>query len=468
MPRTRAEIGSTGLPIFSGYLSGLDPNKRLVGREKIKIYRDMAYNEPAAVAFLSACRHLLRTDYQVQPGGDTDPDKRAATFLEECLDDMRESAATQTRQLYSMIWAGYSYHELVYKRRSVGTSKYPDGRVGWAAWALRRQESQERWEYDVPRGRITGWTQRPAPTYDLRTIPITKAVHVVADDSEGSPEGTSLLRGMYKQWFFCQNVEILLGISLERFGTGIPVFEQTEDNTTQLDPDSREYGLLEDTAASLRQNEEAYVILPRGFRFRFEPSPGLDTNAFLMAIQRYRLYMLQSALADFIMLGTEGGAYALGKDKSELFLLALTGMQERLLDALNRQAVARLIRYNRDTFGGALTALPKLTLPAVRRYDLEALAGFAQILHSIGAFHPTPEDEELFRKISDLSDIPYDQITQAFKQDAEDEEGEPTPTGTPQSDDADEDDDGTPDEQPAIEEARSDENNDNDAPPATE
>ena len=70
MARTRAEIGRPGLPLFNGYLTSFDPNKRLVGREKIRIFREMAYDEPAAVAFLAACRHLLRTDLQVVPGGD--------------------------------------------------------------------------------------------------------------------------------------------------------------------------------------------------------------------------------------------------------------------------------------------------------------------------------------------------------------------------------------------------------------
>lgn len=411
MPRRRAEIGSPGLPIFSGLIT-MDPNKKLRGREAIRIFREMAYDEPAASAFLGACRNLLRTDYQVVPGGTSEGDKQAAAFVEECLDDMRESAQTQTRQLYSMLWAGYAYHELVWKRRE-------DGRVGWGAWAIRRQESFDRWQYDTRKNVITGWTQRPAPTFELRTIPIQKAIHVVSDDAEGSPEGMSLLRPMYRQWYFCKNVELLMGISLERFGTGIPVFSQAEGNTVQLDKDSDAFTLLEDMAASLRQNEEAYVIEPWGWRFRFEPSPGLDTKTFLEAIMRYRLYMLQTALADFIMLGSDSGSFALGKDKSDLFLLALNGIQERMVDALNRQAVDRLMRYNAGAFG-ALENPPKLTLPAIRKYDLEQLGGFAEILHRIGAFHVTPEDEALFRKISDLADAKPEDLEPLFKQDKAD------------------------------------------------
>lgn len=452
MARTRAELGAPGLPIFGGYIQ-LDPNTRLRGVQKLRAFREMALDEPAAVAFLSACRNLLRTDVQVTPGGDTDPDKRAAEFVEQALDDMRDSIGTLLGQQASVLWAGFDLREIVYKRRTAGVSKYPDGRIGWATWALRRQESQERWEYDAKKHRVVAWTQRPAPDFMLRTIPLQRAIHTIADDSDGSPEGISPLRGMYRQWYFCKNVEILMGISLERFGTGIPVFSQAEGNTVQLDQDSAAFGLLEDIAASLRQNEEAYVIEPAGWRFRFEPSPGLDAQAFLAAIQRYRLYMLQSVLADFIMLGTEGGAYALGKDKSELFLMALNGVQNKMLEAINRQAVARLIRYNRDTFGGALTAPPVVTLPAIKRYDLAALGSFLQVINTVGAFHPTPEDEALLRKIADMPDVGMEELEELH---ATPEPMEPRAPRGPQAIDDDEDDDGEDEPAPGAD-AMSDE-----------
>jgi hypothetical protein len=399
MARTRAEIGSIGLPIFSGRVT-LDPNAKLRGLQGIRIFREMAHDEPAAAAFLQAAYNLLRYDLQVEPGGTTANDQRATAFLASCLDDMRDPVATQLRQMYSMLWAGWSVSEIVYKRR-------PDGSVGWAAWAPRRQESFERWGYDTKTGRVTSFVQRPAPTYDLREIPLRKCVHLVADDSEGSPEGRSPFRAMYRQGFFVKNLELLLGISLERFGTGVPVFQtqpgvpMTEDALTSL----------EEIASALRQNENAYVILPAGIEFRFAPSPGLDAGHYLEAIRRMRTWMLATVLADFIALGTDGGAYALGKDKTELFLLALNGLQDRLLTALNRQAVAPLFRYN--DFGN-LTALPRLSLPAVRRYDLAGLASFAEILHRLGALHVTPADEAMFRKVSDLVDIDPATLEAAF------------------------------------------------------
>ncbi len=103
----------------------------------------------------------------------------------------------------------------------------------------------------------------------------------------------------------------------------------------------------------------------------------------------------------------EHGSRALGQAKIDLFLKALTGFQDKLCDTINRQAIPQLMRYNgwmdKDKY-------PTVSLPAVREYDLNMLGNFAAQLSGIGAFHATPADEEWFRKISDLVDIPLDEL----------------------------------------------------------
>lgn len=421
MPRPRATIGSIGLPLFAGKIS-LDVNPRLRGKEAIKVYRQMAADEPAATAFLGACRTLLRTDLAVQPGADP----RHAEHVERCLTEMRDSAAVKLRQLYSMIAYGYDIHEIVYRRRS-------DGTVGWADWALRRQESYERWEVDG-KGQIVAWTQRPAPDYVLRTIPLAKALHVVANDDDGTPEGVSALRGMYRLWRFVSNFEWLLGVGLER-GVGLPVFSRTDSGVSVTDAQLDE---LEDEMKAIRQNEVAGVLEPPGIKFRFEPMPGLTAESYLDAIQRFRVWMLATVLSDFIALGTQGGSYALSKDKTELFLMALNGYQDRVCEAINK-AIVRLLRAN----GWPTEEPPTVTLPAVRKYDLSAVGTFAKALSDIGAFHPTAEDEAMFRRMADFVDVPQEELDELF-------EAEPPPALRREAV-AMEPDDEAPDEVPEME-----------------
>jgi hypothetical protein len=374
------------------------------------IYRQMLLDEPACAALRTAILTLFRTDAQVQPGDDSAEAAEVAAFVDECLHDMRDSLPTTLRQMAGMIFYGFGVHELVYKRR-------PDGRVGWADWALRRQTTLERWETDK-NGRVTAFTQRPEPDYVLRTIPLTKCIHLLADDSEGSPEGVSWLRGMYRYWYMVTQFELLMGIALERFGTGMPVFSRVEEGAAVQLSEAQENTLAE-IAAGVRQNEEAYVLEPPGIRFRFEPSPGLDAAVYLDAIQRYRVWMLSTALAEFIALGTgDTGSWALGKSKIDLFLRALTGFQDRLTDAINRQAIPRLLKYN----GIETPTPPTVTLPAVREYDLANLSAFAKTLADMGALHITPEDERLFRAISDLPDLDIETIEDLFAEDEAEQE----------------------------------------------
>jgi hypothetical protein len=177
-------------------------------------------------------------------------------------------------------------------------------------------------------------------------------------------------------------------------------------------------------------------------------------------IRYYRIVMLSTVIADFIALGTQqsGGAYALSTDKSDLFLLSLNSYQDRVLDGINGQPVRRLFdlpAYRENRFG-RITAPPRLTMRPVKRYDLQSLGGFAELLTRIGLFTPTPEDEAFLRSISGLRDLSPDQV-RAVREDA------PPPPATPPANTEDSADDASdPDEDVATQEAMQDEDGDDD------
>lgn len=405
MPRTRTEKGAVGLPLFSGRLS-LDLNTRLRWPRAGLIYRDMLDNSPPAAALWTAIRTLLRTDVQVVPGGSTDADKQAKETVESALGDLREPLATSLRQMASASLYGFCIHETVFKRRA-------DGYVGWASWGLRRQETLERWETDKS-GRVAGFTQRPAPSYQLATIwtqpgprpsNTGTGMHLVADDSDGSPEGRGALRPMYRYWYMVTQFELLAGIGVER-GVGFPVFERTDEPSVALTEEQLDN--IAAQAEAIRQNEQAYILLPPGLKFRFAEMPGVNAQSYLNFIQRYNVWMLATALAEFVALGTgeSSGSRALGGNKIDLFLKSLTGFQDRICETISRQAIIPLCKYNGWVPGKeGITDYPRVTLPAVKEYDLGKLGAFIQQLRGAGAFHPTPEDEEWLRKISDLLDV---------------------------------------------------------------
>lgn len=445
-PPETQPIGEVGLPLYSGYLR-LDPNIKLQGLQAIRTFRQMAYDEPAARALLYAYGTLLHTEPVAQPGGSTDADKEAAALLQAFVEELNTPIATLLRQMRSALWAGWCIHEVILKPRD-------DGTVGWADWELRRQSSHQRWLVDPATGRMSGWEQRPEPSYTLHQIPLSRTIHMVADDGEGSPEGLSLMRGMYRPWHFTKNLELFMGIAAERFGSGLPVFKVAPGVIlSQEDEDT-----LDAMGDALRQNERAWLRLPAGVDFTFAPSPGLDVSTYLEIIRYLRLVMLSTGMADFLGLGTQnggGGAFALSKDKSELFLLALNAYQDREMDAISRQAVARLfgLPRNRVNRYGAITKPPRLTLPAVKRYDLEALGSFLGTLQSAMAWTPTPEDEAHFRTISDMLDMTPGQIREARKEAQAAMPAQPRDEAPPSEDD-------TPGDDVTVEEGEGDDDTD--------
>ena len=127
-----------------------------------------------------------------------------AVFCETALNDMDQSWPDTLSQIITMIVWGWSFSERVYKKRNGPNpdypeqgSKYNDGRIGWAKFAGRAQDTRLRWEFGE-RGEIMGLWQFAPPKFQLRYIPLSKAVLFRTTGFKGNPEGRSCLRSAYR------------------------------------------------------------------------------------------------------------------------------------------------------------------------------------------------------------------------------------------------------------------------------
>ena len=117
----------------------------LVGLKGIKTYKEMANNDSTVGAILMAIKMLIRNaSWRVEPGGDSRKDQEAAEFVESCMDDMSSTWTDTISEILSFLVYGWSFHEIVYKRRNGKTrnrsksSKYSDGLIGWMKLPIRR------------------------------------------------------------------------------------------------------------------------------------------------------------------------------------------------------------------------------------------------------------------------------------------------------------------------------------------
>lgn len=89
---------------------------------------------------------------------------------------MQDTWTDTISEILSFLTYGWSFHEIVYKRRMGNTknpttkSKYTDGLIGWKKLPIRAQETLYRWEYDNE-DNLLGMTQMPPPDFGTYTIP---------------------------------------------------------------------------------------------------------------------------------------------------------------------------------------------------------------------------------------------------------------------------------------------------------
>ena len=374
-----SEVGSTGLNIWYGmveerYISDL------YGTEGIAVFDEMRRRDPSLRTLLYVTKIMARqSDWTVAAASEEAVDQVPAEFLEECLDDMSHTVNDAVDDFLSMLWAGWSWHEICYKRREGAAgdhlSKFDDGRVGWRKWAARRQTSFYKWEIDAAGG-LQGLWQWPLAgrvSSEATLIPIEKSLHFTTESDGGNPEGISLFESAYEHWYFLKNLLPLMGIGFERSFVGLPVFEFEEK------PSSTDKGAVAAMGKGLRMGEKAYASLPPGVKMKLETVQNSVGGSILAVIQYFRLLLLQSALAEFVGIGTGGGAQSLAahQDKTGLFLMAVNGWLSKIETVLNRFAVPRLFEYN--TFPG-MTALPRIQHSEVMKTDLGALGDFVSAI----------------------------------------------------------------------------------------
>jgi len=445
------ELGATGLASFCGLIEEAYIAELQYPTAYPK-YNEMRRRNPTIASLLNVINMLSRTaSWDVEPGGKTEPDKRAAEFLKQNIDDMSTTLEDSVEDMLSSIWYGWAWSEIVYKRRNGPggnvESKYDDGMVGWRKFAPRRQSSFSKWELDASGGVQGLWqTIINDPNKVTRYVPISKSLHFTAQRDMGNPEGLPLAENCYEPWHFAKNLQILNGIGFERSFVGLPIFTYgTPDKP--YDPTSDDKAIVERTGKGLRQGEKAFIALPGQIGFELLSTSNQNATSMLDAIKYYLIVILQTALADFIALGTTstGGSYALGADKSQLFLMAVDGWLDKIahvdkLGILNRYAVPRLFGYN--NFAG-ITDYPRIKHSSVQKPDL---AGLATYLQSLAAYiHPDVLLEADLRKKANLPEAQLP-TTPPEALDPNSDGTQPDPGATPQ----------TGDEPPAAEPASGD------------
>ena len=430
------ELGKTGLAHFSGVLYE-EFLPQLQGQRGMRVYQEMS-TYPVVAAELFAIEATLRSvPWTVEPATEKRKDVAVAEFVEECMHDMSHTWEDFISEVLSMLVYGWSFFEIVYKRRrgseKIPPSRFSDGKIGWRKFAPRAQTTLYRWDIQ-PDGGIAGMWQYPIPTgipedrpQALVRIPIEKALLFRTTSSKNSPEGRSILRAAYRPWYFAKRIEEVEAIGIERDLAGMPVAEvPLEVIATPRSPEAEAtYQYVRDVVTRVKRDEQEGIVWPLAYdengkelyRFSLLSTGGrrqFDTG---QVVDRYNRQIVMTSLADFILLGHEKvGSFALSSDKTELFAVALGAWLDSIEDVLNRHAVPRLLRLN----GLPVDNPPQIRHGDIEKPDLTQLVQFVTGLANAGApLFPDLVLENRLREIADLPTITEEERQEIMSRQAE-------------------------------------------------
>lgn len=434
-----SELGSTGLKRSGGVITEEFLN-RLRGQEGARAYREMADNDPVVGALLFAIERLLmRVEWRIDPfiGPDEDEptaaDLEVADFVESCRHDMSDSWNSTISQILSFLTYGWSFHEIVYKRR-IGPdksdpkqrSRYSDGKIGWRKLPIRGQETLIRWQFDDT-GSIQGMEQLDPSTGVRALIPMEKALLFRTTTVKGNPEGRSVIRNAYRSWFYKRRIEEFEAIGIERDLAGLPVAwvppqwmsaDATADEKSALTA-------IQNIVTGVKRNEAEGLVMPmmydaQGHKlvdFMLLNSSGQRQFDIDKTVGRYDQRIAMTVLADFILLGHEKvGSFSLGSSKIDLFTTAIEAWGNMICDVFNDHAIPRLMKVN----GMDVARCPRLVVGDVAAVDISAIGDYVSKMTAAGVIVTDEELESHMRSIASLPPVDHDS-----REDQEDEEGEP-------------------------------------------
>jgi hypothetical protein len=424
------ELGQTGLRQFSGWVRE-EFLQTLVGRQGAQKFREMRDNNPQIGGMLFAIEATMtKVEWRVEPSEESGDGQEYADFIDSCRNDMSSSWAETISDHLSYLTYGFSWNELVYKKRlgrnpgmdpqrpgeELPASEYDDGKIGWRRMPGRSQDTIIKWFFDR-NGQPKGTTQQPwvGPLIDM---PIDKAILFRPTHYKNNPEGRSILRNSYVSYYYSKRLQEQEAILFERLG-GVPVIyipgqilqlASTGDSNALA-----QVNMYKRIAVNLRTDEQMGLVLPSDTyegvngptniqQYKFElvapqmraASINLDST-----ITRYNISMLTSVLADFLTLGHEArGTQSLAVTKVDMFMSAIEGYLNAMAQVYNKYAVTRLMNFNAMD----LDRKPEIKPDLAQRVDLDVLSNY--VLRMAQAGMPLFPDEDVQTYLKDAAGLP--------------------------------------------------------------
>lgn len=411
------EHGTSGTENFGGYIRREDFNPDFDDWQKaVPLYDKMRRTDAQVRSMLQVIKLPLRgATWTCHPASPDTVDKKIADFCNDALfedDSLEDSWDFTLRHILMQLEFGVSVLEKVWK---VDT----DGHYRFKRLAPRLPKTLREWHVNregklvalvqyapVPHqshGRQADGTQRllrygTTMSYQYLTIPAEYCAVFSLDREGDNYQGTSLLRNIYRNWWFKDEAYRVLAVGLDRWGVGIPVAELEEGHNLTVG----DRATLREVLKTVRSNEKAYMVLPEHVKFRIEPSGGGQGTLGGFGIQwidHNDTQMARNVLAGFLTMGNSPlGSLGFGSRLTDMFISSLNGVASGIASDIKRQLVKPLCDFNFDM---TRRKYPDPVCLDLEQVDLTALIDVMAKLQGT-LITPQDDDETVLRKMLGL------------------------------------------------------------------
>lgn len=387
------EIGTSGVSITSGLITGEEYNPKLTGKKAIDAYDQMRRSDATVNAALNAVKlPILSADFSLDPASDDDADKEVAEFIEDCLFHIVDWEQFLGEAL-TFLDFGYDVHEMVFEPREInGTLRIALVKLGY-----RKQTTIEKWETKDGKPGI----QQFDNTGHTYSIPAEKLVRFTHKQEGDNYEGISLLRAAYKHWYIKDKLYRIDAVGHERHALGVI------DVTTPVGATETDKKKMRTLVRNLRANEESYIEHPEGWIVAFLDMKANSLKDVEPSINHHDRQIMKNVLAQFLEIGAAGGSgtRSTSEDHSRLFELAVQSVARRIVQVLQNTVVRTLVDLNFTD-----REYPTLRVGNISDDNIPVMSEAIKKFVDAGVIHPRAADENSTRKMIGWSELTDEEI----------------------------------------------------------
>ena len=407
MPSSTSPVGKSGLPVFSGRIFA-DFLVEMRGLAAYKRFDEMRRNSSTIGAALYGLDIAVRGAIEWRFESDEGEDDERLALIDRAMVNLRMSLADHISEAMTMTWAGYAPFAIWYER--VG------GEILWKKFLLMGQDTIYRWYFDEDGG-LEGLDQQAPPEYSIEYVPIERMILYRTKNERNNPEGYSLLRNSWIDYYFAKNIKQIEGIGIERDLAGMPKVKlPASADTSENSTDMQKAELI---VRNIRNDEQSGIVEPAGWEVTLMTSGGtrlFDTDKI---INRYEQRALMSMMAQVFMLGQEGvGSFALSDNQGDFLTMSVNTIADVIAETFTKFAIPRLLKLNGYEADGI-----RLVHTPANKVEMEKLGSFLSGIAGKGYLTWTSMDEEWLRDSLHLPDMSAEDIeAEKVKQKAEQQE----------------------------------------------